>query len=104
MEEVLGSKGIIKIIKTLRYSIDEKKGKYYEENISDIAKTSKLSHNTATYHLNHLEKIGFVELKQFGKIKIYRLKVELPIVETLILLIEKFEEMKGKGELECLKK
>ena len=68
IEDVLSSRGRIKIIKILAKEI--------ELNISEIARRSQLNHSTARRHLDFLENASILQKKVFGRIKIYRFKLE----------------------------
>ena len=68
LEDVLSSRGRIKIIETL--ILNE------EINISEIIKLTGLNHKTTKQHLNYLIMINFVQEKKFGRIRIYRFKLE----------------------------
>ncbi|MHA1835967.1 MAG: ArsR/SmtB family transcription factor [Candidatus Odinarchaeia archaeon] len=68
IEKVFSSSGRVKIIKIL---VEEG-----ELNISEIGRRAHLNHSTTLQHLNFLIKIGLVQEKKFGRIRIYRLKEE----------------------------
>ena len=68
LEEVLSSKGRIKILSLL--AIEN------EMNISRIIEKTNLNHKIVHNHLNYLCTIDFVQEKQYGRIKIYRFKTE----------------------------
>ena len=83
IEEVLSSKGKIKILKILTH--------YEELNISEIVRRAQLNHATVTQHLDYFKAIGIVEEKSFGRIKIYRLSPEDAIVKVIRDLMESWE-------------
>jgi len=68
VEEILGSRARVKIFRFL--AINE------ELSISQIIKLPKLNHASVTRHLDFLIKQDLVQLKTFGRIKIYRFKTE----------------------------
>ena len=68
IEELLSSKGRVKIIKILAIA--------GELNISEIARRARLNHEATAQHLNFLKKLGLIQEKRFGRIKIYRFKIE----------------------------
>ncbi|MFO7837170.1 MAG: winged helix-turn-helix domain-containing protein [Candidatus Thorarchaeota archaeon] len=68
IEEVFSSKGRIKIIKELALS--------QELNISELCKRVSLNHSTTKSHLEALMEADLVEEKVFGRIKIYRYRIE----------------------------
>jgi len=84
IEDVLSSRGRIKIIKVLAKEI--------ELNISEIARQSQLNHSTACRHLDYLESVGIIQKKVFGRIKIYRFKLENVKVKGLKSLFDIWEE------------
>jgi DNA-binding transcriptional ArsR family regulator len=78
IEEVLSSKGKIKILKILTL--------YDELNISEIVRKVQLNHATVTQHLAYFRSVGIVSLKVFGRIKIYQLtdNVKVRVIRELI--------------------
>ena len=68
IEDGLSSRGRVLILKTL--------AEMEELNISAIARVANLNHSTTTQHLSFLTKVGLVQEKKFGRIKIYRFKTE----------------------------
>ncbi|MBD3159666.1 MAG: ArsR family transcriptional regulator [Candidatus Lokiarchaeota archaeon] len=68
IEEVFSSKGRMKIIKELALS--------QELNISELCKRVSLNHSTTKSHLEALMDADLVEEKVFGRIKIYRYRIE----------------------------
>jgi DNA-binding transcriptional ArsR family regulator len=68
IEDVFSSRGRIKILKELAIS--------NELNISEICRRVDLNHSSTKAHLEILLKTGLVEEKKFGRIKIYRYKIE----------------------------
>ena len=83
-EELLGSKARVKIIKIL--AINE------ELNISLIIKKTRLNYNNVSKHLNLLKSLNLVEEKKFGRIKIFRYKIENFKARILKKFIETWEE------------
>jgi DNA-binding transcriptional ArsR family regulator len=64
IEDLLGSKARIKILKTL--------AKEHELNISLLIKKTKLNHSNVLRHLDVLKNFNLIQEKRFGRIKIYR--------------------------------
>jgi len=64
IEDVLSSKGRIKILKLLAMK--------EELNISAISNEVKLNHTIVKSHLKYLTEIGIVKEKKFGRILIYQ--------------------------------
>jgi DNA-binding transcriptional ArsR family regulator len=68
IEDLFSSRGRIKILKELADSI--------ELNISELCRRVDLNHSSTKSHLEVLLKSGLIEEKKFGRIKIYRYKIE----------------------------
>jgi DNA-binding transcriptional ArsR family regulator len=68
IEELFSSRGRIKILKELASS--------NELNISELCRRVSLNHSSTKSHLEVLIESGLVEEKMFGRIKIYRYRVE----------------------------
>jgi DNA-binding transcriptional ArsR family regulator len=68
IEDLFSSRGRIKILKELAAS--------NELNISELCRIVNLNHSSTKSHLEVLLKSGLVEEKIFGRIKIYRYRVE----------------------------
>ncbi|MBN2154957.1 MAG: winged helix-turn-helix transcriptional regulator [Candidatus Lokiarchaeota archaeon] len=64
LEQVFSSRGRAKILELL--------AKKTELNISEIVKRTSLNHSSASRHLHSLSKLGFIQEKKYGRIKIYR--------------------------------
>ncbi|MGB9960409.1 MAG: winged helix-turn-helix domain-containing protein [Candidatus Bathyarchaeales archaeon] len=64
MEEVLGSKARLKILRILFH--------VGELNVSEIARRLGANHKTTLAHLKILENEGILQHKTFGRIRIYR--------------------------------
>lgn len=80
IEEILSSKGRIKILKVL--------SKRLELNISELCRQVGLNHTSTKLHLQILIKSGLVEEKVFGRIKIYRYRIEDMRARALRNLLE----------------
>jgi DNA-binding transcriptional ArsR family regulator len=68
IEDLFSSKGRIKILKELAES--------NELNISELCRRVDLNHSSTKSHLEVLLNSGLIEEKKFGRIKIYRYKIE----------------------------
>ena len=68
IEDLLSSRGRIKILKELAKST--------ELNISELCRRVDLNHSSTKSHLTVLLASGLIEEKKFGRIKIYRYKIE----------------------------
>jgi len=84
IEEVLGSKARIKILKTLAMN--------NELNISLIIKNTRLNHSNVLKHLQILKELNLVQEKKFGRIRIYRYKNENIKARSLKKFIEIWED------------
>jgi predicted transcriptional regulator len=90
LEKIFSSKGRIKIVKIL--------AKEGELNISEIAKRAKLNYSTTNQHLDFLEKVGLVQEKIFGRIRIFRFKSENIKAQAIKNLFEIWESTKMERE------
>ncbi|MEJ2250949.1 MAG: winged helix-turn-helix domain-containing protein [Candidatus Lokiarchaeota archaeon] len=68
IEEILGSKPRVKILKLLAEND--------ELNISAIIKKTRLNHNSTLRHLKKLKDLNLIQEKRFGRIRIFRFKKE----------------------------
>ncbi|TFG05499.1 MAG: ArsR family transcriptional regulator [Promethearchaeota archaeon] len=84
IEDIFQSKGRIKILKIL--------AKEGELNISEIARRSHINHNSTRYHLNFLVKAKIIQEKTFGRIRIYRFRMENIKVQAIKNLFEIWEK------------
>lgn len=65
MEDILGSKGRIRVLKVL----SERR----ELNISEIGRRTGLNYSSVDRHLEKLEELGLVREKRYGKIRIFEI-------------------------------
>ena len=89
IEEVLSSKGKIKILKILTH--------FDELNISEIVRRAQLNHATVTQHLDYFKSIGIVQEKAFGRIKIYKLSPQDAKVKVIRELVESWEHSRSSN-------
>jgi DNA-binding transcriptional ArsR family regulator len=75
-EEVLGSRGRIRVLRVLAES--------GELNISEVSRRTGLNYTSVERHLVKLEKLGLVREKRYGKIRIFQ-----TLFHTLTLKLEK---------------
>ncbi|KXH73086.1 MAG: hypothetical protein AM326_10810 [Candidatus Thorarchaeota archaeon SMTZ-45] len=68
IEDIFSSRGRIKILKELAMAT--------ELNISELCRRVDLNHSSTKSHLEVLLNSGLIEEKKFGRIKIYRYKIE----------------------------
>ncbi|NVM53274.1 MAG: helix-turn-helix transcriptional regulator [Candidatus Helarchaeota archaeon] len=83
VEDVLQSKGRIKILKVLAREL--------EVNISEIVRRVHLNHSSVRYHLHHLVQADLVQEKVFGRIRIYRFRIETIRARALLNLFDVWE-------------
>jgi len=62
-EEILGSKGRVRVLEVLNES--------GELNISEISRRTGLNYTSVERHLTKLEKLGLLKEKRYGKIRIF---------------------------------
>ncbi|RLF12233.1 MAG: ArsR family transcriptional regulator [Thermoprotei archaeon] len=89
IEEVLSSKGRVKVLKVLLKSL--------ELNISEVVRRSGLNYTAVASHIDALKEAGLLEEKTFGRIRILRVKLEDPRVQALRKLFDLFEVYGGKA-------
>lgn len=82
-EDLMGSRARVKILKSL--AINE------ELTISQIISNTKLNYKCTLKHLNFLKMIDLIQEKKFGRIKIFRYKLENMRARTLKKFIELWE-------------
>ena len=80
LDYVFSSKGKAKILELLAIN--------NELNITEIVKRSFLNHSNVVKHLNFLKKINFIQEKKFGRVRIFRFKIENIKARALKKLIE----------------
>jgi DNA-binding transcriptional ArsR family regulator len=86
VEVLFSSRGRIKIIRLL--------AECGELNISEIARRTQLNHSTTRRHLQLLARAKLVQEKTFGRIRIYRYKIE----NLRALALRRFIELWEKSE------
>ncbi len=65
-EEILGSKGRIRVLQVLAES--------GELNISEVSRRTGLNYSSVERHLIKLEKLGLLKEKRYGKIRIFEIQ------------------------------
>jgi predicted transcriptional regulator len=83
IENLLGSRARIKILKVLALN--------QELSISQIIKITKLNHASVKSHLGCLKSYNLIQEKIFGRIKIYRYKIENVRAKSLKTFIQIWE-------------
>ena len=64
IEEILGSKGRVRVLKVLSES--------GELNISEVSRRTGLNYTSVERHLVKLQKLGLLKEKRYGKIRIFQ--------------------------------
>ena len=90
IEDIFYSRGRVKILKILATE--------GELNISEIARKAHINHNSTRQHLNFLVKANILQEKTFGRIRIYRFRIEDAKVRAIKDLIEIWEIAESKTE------
>ncbi|MBA7628572.1 hypothetical protein ES703_36060 [subsurface metagenome] len=83
IEDVLGSRAKVKILKEL--------AKAEELSISLLIKRTKLNYSIVNKHLKQLTSLDLVQEKKFGRIRIFRYKIENPKARSFRTLIDIWE-------------
>jgi len=83
IEDILGSKARVKILKVL--ALNE------ELTISLIIKKTNLNYSNVKTHLNRLKNLDLIQEKKFGRIKIYRFRIENIKARSLKTFIDIWE-------------
>ncbi|MBD3193734.1 MAG: hypothetical protein GF317_01670 [Candidatus Lokiarchaeota archaeon] len=86
--ELFGTKARLKIIHTLSMEPN------YELNISDITRKTQQNHKRVSNEISFLKKIGIIQEKKYGRIRILRLKEERYKVKFLIDFLESWESQR----------
>ncbi|MHA1194492.1 MAG: winged helix-turn-helix domain-containing protein [Promethearchaeota archaeon] len=68
IEDLMGSRARVKILKVL--ILDQ------ELSISQIISKTHLNHSCVIKHLSYLKRLDLIQEKNFGRIKIFRYKIE----------------------------
>jgi len=83
IEDIFSSKGRIKVLTIL--------AKEGELNISEIARRANLNYGSCSNHLRYLAKKNVIQEKVFGRIRIYRFRIENIKIRALKNLFELWE-------------
>lgn len=89
IEEVLSSKGKIKILKILTFNDSL--------NISAIVRRARINHALVSQHLEYFTQIGVVKQKNYGRIRVFWL-ANNKLVSIIRGLIENWERLQGLKE------
>ncbi|MHA1381145.1 MAG: ArsR/SmtB family transcription factor [Candidatus Helarchaeota archaeon] len=80
IEKIFSSKGRVKVLMILAQE--------GELNISEIARRANLNHGSCSSHLKELAKFNILQEKIFGRIRIYRFRIENIKIRALKNLFE----------------
>ena len=83
VEDVLGSRARVKILKEL--------AKKEELTMSLLIKSTKLNHSIISKHFNQFKNLNLVQEKKFGRIRIFRYRIEDPKAKIFRNLIDIWE-------------
>ncbi len=83
IDEIFSSRGRIKVLLIL--------AKEGELNISEIAKRANLNHGSCSNHLKFLANKNILQEKVFGRIRIYRFRIENVKIRALKNLFDLWE-------------
>ncbi|NVM04239.1 MAG: winged helix-turn-helix transcriptional regulator [Candidatus Helarchaeota archaeon] len=83
IEDIFSSRGRIKVLMIL--------AKEGELNISEIAKRANLNHGSCSNHLKFLANENILQEKVFGRIRIYRFRIENVKIRALKNLFDLWE-------------
>jgi DNA-binding transcriptional ArsR family regulator len=86
IEDILSSRGMVKILKVL--------SEYEEMNITQISKKAMLDYRTTLAHLKKLVKANIVKEKKYGKIRVFKINKDNNISLKIIDLIKTWEMKK----------
>ncbi|MEM0341039.1 MAG: ArsR family transcriptional regulator [Acidilobaceae archaeon] len=85
LEDVISSKGKLKILKLLI-----KKG---QANITKIVRETGLRYELVIRHIEELKNVGLIEERRYGRLRIYELNFRNPKVGTLKEVLEILEKV-----------
>lgn len=90
IESIFASKVRIRILRALF--------KYREVNVTKLSKDLGINYKILTYHLEILEKLGIIEEKRFGRVRIVRLVEKNPKVNVIENFFREMEENDTYGD------
>jgi len=87
LEELLSSKGRVRVLKVLLRD--------GQANISRLIRETGLHHRLVVKHLEELKRIGLVEERRYGRLRIYEINLRDPRVSALRDLLRSLESILG---------
>lgn len=85
VEDLFGSRARVRILKTLT--------KNEELAISQIISKTRLNYSCVMKHLNYLKTLNLIQEKKFGRIRIFRFKLENVKARSIKKFFEIWEEI-----------
>ena len=93
LDRILSSAGRIRILQLLSHN--------GEDNLTDIARKTSQSYTATARHLEQLVEAGVIQEKNYGRVRIFRLRIETERVRRLRELITEWDQSSG-GSLETI--
>jgi len=87
LEELLSSKGRVRVLKVLLRD--------GQANISRLIRETGLHHRLVVKHLEELKRMGLVEERRYGRLRIYEINLRDPRVSALRDLLRSLESILG---------
>lgn len=85
VEELCASRARIKILRIIL-----REG---QASITRLAREARLNNKRVAYHMKALEKLGIVEERKFGRLRVYELRYNDPRVSALRNIFEALERL-----------
>ena len=96
LDRILSSAGRIRILQRLSH--------IGEDNLTDIARRTSQSYTATARHLEQLVQAGVVQEKNYGRVRIFRLRIEAERIRKLRELITEWDQPRSEqGEISELK-
>ena len=96
LEHILSSTGRIRILQHLAHA--------GEDNLTDIARKTSQSYTATARHLEQLVEAGVVREKNYGRVRIFRLRVEKEPARKLCEFILEWNELEEQTSLKTLRR
>jgi len=87
LEELLSSKGRVRILRVL---LEEG-----QVNVTRLVRATGLHHRLVVRHLEELKRMGLVEERRYGRLRIYEVNLKDPRVSALRELLRSLEKVLG---------
>ena len=84
LDRILSSAGRIRILRHLSH--------FGEDNLTDIARKTGQSYTATARHLDQLVAAGVIQEKNYGRVRIFRLRIETERVRKLREIIVEWDE------------